>query len=85
MSDDDTLVRELAAEIREYLDQNPNAADTLDGIVNWWIVQPRFLRGIHATGRAVKRLIEQGRMEEIHTPDGRTIFRAVRRAGDSVD
>jgi hypothetical protein len=82
MSDDDTLVDELAAEIREYLDQNPHAADTLDGIVQWWIVQQRFLRGLHAAGRAVKRLIEQGRMEELLTPDGQVIFRAVRQQGN---
>jgi hypothetical protein len=85
MSDDNTLVDELAAEIREYLDQNPNAADTLDGIVQWWIVQQRFLRGIQAADRAVKRLIEQGRMEEVQAPDGRSIFRAVPRAGDGAD
>jgi hypothetical protein len=85
MSDDDTLVDELAAEIRAYLDRNPYAADTLDGIIQWWIVQQRFLRGIHAADRAVKRLIEQGRMEEVHARDGRSVFRAVRRAGDGVD
>ena len=43
----------------------------------------RFMRGIQATGRAIKRLIAEGWMEEIHTADGRVIFRAARQVGNS--
>jgi hypothetical protein len=78
MPHDDTLVDEVAAEIRAYLDAHPDAADTLDGIVQWWIVHDRFMRGIQATGRAVERLVAEGRLEKICISEGRVIFRARR-------
>jgi hypothetical protein len=78
MPDDDALVDELAAEIRAYLKAHPNAADTLDGIVQWWIVHQRFLRGIQAAERALDRLVGEGQVEKIRTADGRVVFRAAR-------
>jgi hypothetical protein len=76
MPDGAPFIDQLAAEIRAYIDAHPDAADTLENIVNIWIVQQRFLQGIHAARRAIDRLLEEGRLEEIQTPDGRTIFRA---------
>jgi Fe2+ or Zn2+ uptake regulation protein len=81
MSDDDVLVDELANEIREYLAKNPEAADTAEGILQWWIVQQRLLRGIPAVVRAIERLVDEGFLEEVKTADGRSIFRAARRSG----
>jgi hypothetical protein len=78
MPDDDPLVDELAAEICAYLQAHPDAADTLDGVVQWWIAHERFLRGITAAARALERLVEEGRVEQISTADGRTVFRAAR-------
>jgi hypothetical protein len=85
MTDDDVLVGQLAAEIREYLEENPEAADTAEGILQWWIVQRRLLRGIPAVDRAIKRLVDEGFLEEVHTADGRSIFRAARRGDGSPD
>ncbi len=76
MQYDGPLIDELAAEIEAYIDAHPDAADTLENIVNIWIVQQRVLRGIHAARQAIGRLVEEGRLEEVQTPDGRTIFRA---------
>jgi hypothetical protein len=76
MPDDAPFVDQLAAEIGAYIDAHPGAADTLDNIVHIWIVQRRFLYGIHAARQAIGRLVEEGRLEEVQTPDGRTIFRA---------
>jgi hypothetical protein len=78
MPDDDRLVEELVFEIRTYLDAHPHAADTLDGIVQWWIVHQRFLRGIEAAGKALDRLVADGQMEIARTPDGRVLYRAAR-------
>jgi hypothetical protein len=78
MPDDDALADELATEILAYLKVHPAAADTLDGIIQWWIVHQRFVRGIQATERALERLVTEGRLEKIPTADGRVIFRAAR-------
>jgi hypothetical protein len=86
MHDEDALVDKLAAEILTYLEAHPDAADSLDGIVQWWIVHERFLRGIAATGRALERLVDEGRMECITLADGSVIYRAASQAGtDSAD
>jgi hypothetical protein len=81
MADDDALVDELAAEILTYLQAHPDAADSLEGIVQWWIVHDRFLRGVAATGRALDRLVDEGRMERITLAGGSVIYRAAGRAG----
>jgi len=75
MQHDDPLVDQLAAEIQAYVDAHPGAADALENIVNIWIVQQRFLRGIHAARAAIVRLVKEGRLEEVRLPDGRIIFR----------
>jgi hypothetical protein len=81
MPDDDALVDELAAEILRYLEAHPDAADSLDGIVQWWIVHERFLRGVAATGRALERLVADGRIDRVVLPDGGVLFRARKVAG----
>lgn len=80
MTNDATLVDELAAEICAYLDAHPDAADTVDGVVQWWIVHERWLRGIALVGRALDRLIAEGRIEAIRGADARVVYRAARAA-----
>lgn len=76
MSNDDHLADELAHEIRNYLDGHPDAADTLEGVVQWWIGHERFMRGVGAVGRALDRLMDGGEVERISGPDGRPLYRA---------
>jgi hypothetical protein len=82
MSDDDALVDELAREILDYLAAHPQAADGLDGIVQWWIVHQRFVRGVEATAKALDRLVAEGRIERVIGPDGTVLFRAPGARGD---
>src|SRR5262249_52494108 len=81
--DDDAIVDEIAAEILAYLEQHPEAADTLEGVVQWWILQQRFLRGIQSTNRALEGLVAQGQLERVRSADGRTIYRGGRPPRDS--
>jgi hypothetical protein len=76
MSDDDQLASEIIVELRSYLDEHPDAADTFEGVVQWWIGHQRFLRGIAAAGKALDRLVELGEVERISSSDGRAIYRA---------
>ena len=76
MNDDDQLADELVREIQSYLDGHPDAADTLEGVVQWWIVHERFLRGIGNVGKALGRLVADGEVECIAGPDGRRLYRA---------
>ena len=50
--------RAIAREILEYLDTHPEAKDTLDGIVEWWLPQRRSERA--GVERAVALLLSHG-------------------------
>jgi hypothetical protein len=50
--------RAIAREILEYLDAHPEAKDTLDGMVEWWLPHRRGERA--AVERAVALLLSQG-------------------------
>jgi hypothetical protein len=76
MDNDEKLADEVSREILAYLDAHPDAADSLEGVVQWWIVQPRFLRGLSAVGKALERLVEEGEVERVRGPDGRPLYRA---------
>jgi len=76
MGDDDQLAEDLACEILAYLDAHPDAADGIEGITQWWILQERFLRGVRLVGRALDRLIDSGEVERVAGPDGRPLYRA---------
>jgi hypothetical protein len=50
--------RAIARESLEYLDAHPEAKDTLDGIVDWWLPHRRSERA--AVERAVSLLLSRG-------------------------
>lgn len=76
MGDDSHLEDELEHEILAYLDANPEAADSIDGVLHSWIVQQRFYRGLRALGPVLDRLVALGDVERVLGPDGRPLFRA---------
>lgn len=71
----DTSVAALVAALSHYLDQHPKAADTLEGIAQWWLPVP-----LARTGRpkdlanAVAQLVENGRLLAVASPDGQVIY-----------
>lgn len=47
--------REVALKILRYLDQNPNAADTVEGILEWWLPN----QSIYEEEKVVKRTLDE--------------------------
>lgn len=47
---------EVAQEIRRYLDAHPDAADTLDGVVQWWLSPATATAGPETVRRALEKL-----------------------------
>jgi hypothetical protein len=74
MSSDEELTAELAAEIADYLMLNPQAADGVEGIMRWWLREPR--RGVtHERVRAALALLEaRGLVRRRVLQDGHEIF-----------
>lgn len=56
----DEKLAKLADEIREYLTNHPNAADSLDGVAKWWLRRQRFEQSRSRIKQALDILETQG-------------------------
>jgi hypothetical protein len=76
---DDKAVAEVEDAIRSHVAANPRAADTLQGIHDWWL--PRRLRHrvtFEQLQSAVDALADAGLLEAREGLDGETLFLARR-------
>ena len=61
--------------ILRYLDERPEAADTADGIRQWWLRQEGVERSPADVQAALDRLVEQRRIARIDRPGMSPIYR----------
>jgi Fe2+ or Zn2+ uptake regulation protein len=61
-------------EIVEYLRAHPSAADTVDGIIQWWLIRQRYETARDVIQRALDDLVEQGIIDYINTGNDKKIF-----------
>ncbi len=69
----------MAEEIRAYLSSHPNAADTLEGIVRWWLARKRFEEAWQTVQAALEQLVREGVLEMRVTPGGAEVYAAGRK------
>lgn len=73
---DEGRIKTIEYEITRYLVQRPHAADTIDGVRQWWL--PRF--PLDATAdeirQALENLVAKGVVVASTLPDGNTIYRS---------
>ncbi|MEE9354521.1 MAG: hypothetical protein V3U75_02935 [Methylococcaceae bacterium] len=76
MSDesDENNVLQVAHEIQNYLQDHPNAADTLEGINKWWISRIRVEEAAVVIIKALEILERQGMVEKTVSVDGKEIY-----------
>jgi DNA-binding MarR family transcriptional regulator len=67
--------REVSYYILSYLAENPEAGDTFDGIVEWWLLRQRIKFETRNVSDAVTRLVSEGLIEEHQGSDSRIIYR----------
>lgn len=70
----DPDIQSLAGEIACYLQGREQVADTLEGIVQWWILQQRLHEAHRKVERAMAYLHQQGMISMRTLPDGRTLY-----------
>jgi hypothetical protein len=58
-----------ANKILRYLMDNPKAKDTLEGIVNWWLLQQDIKQSVSLIRKAVDGLIHKGFLLERRSND----------------
>ena len=64
-----------APEILDYLARHPEAQDTLDGILHWWVLDSCVKRWAPRIAETVAKLVEQGFLKEKLSSDGQTFYR----------
>ena len=72
-------MHEIVRALRHYIDERPDAADSIDGIHRWWL--PPELRDESPTlvETAVARLVDEGVLRRVVQEDGRVIYSSGRK------
>jgi len=73
---------EIEDAVMEYLRNHPNAADTLDGIVDWWLPQQRYETARARICSALMRLVDAGLLQRHSLPGGRELYELPGATGD---
>ena len=59
---------DLRRAVVEYLEENPEAMDTLEGIAEWWVMRQRIRTSVSTIERVVRRLVDEGLLEQVGPP-----------------
>ena len=73
ISDPSALGRDILA----YLHAHPEAADSLEGILSWWLPATNFSVTTDAVQEALDLLVTGHRIARIDLADGRTLYQSV--------
>lgn len=71
----DSDVRQLADDILQYLSKHPDAADTLEGVVNWWLLRQRYENAMAMVSQALELLVKQGDLTRIKHRGSPSIYK----------
>ena len=66
----------VAGEILSYLGKHPQASDTLEGIVEWWLLQQKIEYQTKVVRDALAELVERGFLVKEVMKDARIHYRA---------
>jgi hypothetical protein len=69
----------IANDILAYLSEHPDAQDTLQGIVEWWLLEQEIKSRISQVERALKELVSKGLVVERKGEDSQIRYRINRR------
>lgn len=64
----------LTQQILEYLEEHPEAGDTLEGIATWWVQCQQVSESVIAVRQALQQLESDGIVTERKTPSGKTLY-----------
>ena len=70
--------RDICSFILAYLSDNPDAGDTFEGIVEWWLLNQRIKFETRNVSEAVARLVSEGLIVEHEASDSRIIYKVNR-------
>jgi len=71
----DSQIEMLAERIMGYLQQHPEAEDTLEAITEWWILEQNIRVEMMKVQEALERLVEGNALAMRRGGDGRATYR----------
>lgn len=71
---DEPPAADVAGELLEYLHARPNAADTLEGIMNWWLPRQRYETEQRRVEQALEQLVARGLVAKNRLSDGTVLY-----------
>jgi len=74
----------VAAEVWLYLRARPNAAETLEGILNWWLPRQRYETERRRVEQALDELLARGLIAKQRLIDGTILYTHHHSAEDEV-
>ena len=80
---EEARLREVETAVLAYLQKHPEAADTLEGIVSWWLPQQRYETDRERIGRVLSELVTHGKLRCEHLPGGAVLY-ALNRPGSPL-
>jgi hypothetical protein len=72
---DERKIKRICKEVLSYFVRNPQAADTLEGIARWRLLDELARRKVDETAAAVKWLVAHGYLLEISSSASAAIYR----------
>jgi len=81
MDAENTDIAAVAAAIRRYLWEHPNAADTLEGIARWWLSGNSANVLLTDVEDALKQLVSRGEVVRQTLSDGTGIYERNKQIG----
>jgi hypothetical protein len=67
-------VMRTANEIQRYLESHPNAADTAEGIAEWWLLRQRFEDSVVLVQEALDYLVAESAVARKKNLDGEQVY-----------
>ena len=83
MTPGDRQIDAIADAVRRYLDQHPDAADTVDGIAKWWLPAP-WCADADSVQSALARLEAQGAVSRRMLGDRHVLYSRTGASGRSI-
>jgi hypothetical protein len=70
----DPQLRSPAPEILDYLARQPGARDTIEGILQWWVLDSCIRKWEPRITKSVAQLVERGFLKKKRSSDGKIFY-----------
>jgi hypothetical protein len=74
----------MTRQVLGHLTEHPGAQDTLEGIVEWWLLEQRIIQQTAEVQEVLADLTAQKLLVETRAADGRVHYRANRRKAKAI-